>query len=75
MAFNEVHIKYQGGISYHQHVALVGVLRWWTYLGPDFSKWYPEPPPASIKNENLRKNCVPRSFCVGWAPFENEIEA
>ena len=75
MAFSEVHIKYQGGISYHQHVALVGVLRWWTYLGPGFSKWYPEPPPASIKNENLRKNCVPRSFCVGWAPFENEIEA
>ena len=35
--------------------------RWWTYLGPDFGKWHPEPPPASIKNESLRKNCVPRS--------------
>ena len=51
------------GIGHSHPLPVTGSLlvpRWWTYIGPDFGKWWPDPPPPSMPAYSLRKNCLPR---------------
>lgn len=48
------------------------VPRWWTYLGPDFGKWWPDPPPPSMPAYTLRKNCLPRWGVDGGVGDDND---